>query len=56
MSFMNKYDRDSIYEEMEGKSFSNSFGSVASKLTASVLLLSLGFASGSIYSACYRWT
>ena len=51
MSFMNKYDRDSIYEEMEGKSSSNSWGNIASKLTASVLLLSLGFASGSIYSA-----
>ncbi len=48
MSFMNNYDRDSIYEEMEGKSYGRG---IAAKITTSVLLLSLGFASGSIYSA-----
>lgn len=50
MSFMNKYDGDSIYEEMEGKSRGHNGSGIASKITASVLLLSLGFASGSIYS------
>lgn len=50
MSFMNKYNSDSIYEEMEGKSPSHTSG-IASRITASILLLSLGFASGSIYSA-----
>lgn len=50
MSFMNKYDGDSIYEEMEGKSKGHNGSGIASKITASVLLLSLGFASGSIYS------
>ena len=49
MSFMNNYRGDSVYEEMEGKS--SSAGNIVSKITASVLLLSLGFASGSIYSA-----
>lgn len=50
MSFMNKYNRDLIYAEMEGKT-SNSGSSIASKITASVLLIAVGFASGSIYSA-----
>ncbi len=49
MSFINGYKGDSIYDEMEGKQPSSSNGIVA-KITASVLLLSLGFASGSIYS------
>jgi len=47
MSFIN--NRDSIYEEMESKN--STAGNVVSKITASILLLSLGFASGSIYSA-----
>ena len=52
MSFFNKYDGDTVYEEMEGKTNnSNAAGNVVAKITASVLLLSLGFASGSIYSA-----
>lgn len=50
MSFMSKYNVDSIYEEMEGKSKSSN-GGIAGKITASILLLSIGFASGSIYSA-----
>ena len=50
MSFINNYNSDSIYEEMEGKS-KNSGGGIAAKITASILLLSIGFASGSIYSA-----
>ena len=49
MSFMNKYNRDLIYAEMEGKT-SNSGSNIASKITASVLLIAIGFASGSIYS------
>lgn len=43
------YRGDSVYEEMENKS--SNVGNIVSKITASVLLLSLGFASGSIYSA-----
>ena len=50
MSFINNYNSDSIYEEMEGKN-KNSSGGIAAKITASILLLSIGFASGSIYSA-----
>ena len=50
MSFMNRYDRDSIYEEMEGKNSTSNNG-IAAKITTSILLLTLGFASGSIYSA-----
>ena len=38
MSFMNKYDGDSIYEEMEGKSRGHNGSGIASKITASVLL------------------
>ena len=43
------YRGDYVYEEMEGKTSNG--GNIVSKITASVLLLSLGFASGSIYSA-----
>lgn len=51
MSFMNKYSRDNIYAEMEDKTANSNSSGIASKLTASLLLLALGFASGSIYSA-----
>lgn len=50
MSFINKYNRDSIYDEMEGKTSPTNNG-IASRITASILLLSIGFASGNIYSA-----
>lgn len=49
MSFFNENSRDKIYEEMEGKQPSTK-GSVVVKILSIVLLLSLGFASGSIYS------
>ena len=52
MSFMNKKNREWIYEEMDEENTKTTMGaSIVSKLTASVLLLSIGFASGSIYSA-----
>ena len=50
MSFMSEMERDRIYEEIEGKSFSKSRGGFFSKLLSIALLLSVGFASGSIYS------
>ena len=49
MSFMNKFERDSIYEEMEGTSKSTG-SNIAGKITTSILLLAIGFSSGSIYS------
>lgn len=48
MSLKNDFERERIYEEMEGKSTSK-FG-WCGKLLSIVLLLSIGFASGSIYS------
>lgn len=48
MSLKNDFERERIYEEMEGKSASK-FG-WCGKLLSIVLLLSIGFASGSIYS------
>lgn len=50
MSFMSEMERDRIYEEIEGKSFAKSRGGFFSKLLSIALLLSIGFASGSIYS------
>lgn len=50
MSFISDMERDRIYEEIEGKSFSKSKGGFFSKLLSITLLLSVGFASGSIYS------
>lgn len=50
MSFISEMERDRIYEEIEGKSFSKSRGGFFSKLLSIALLLSIGFASGSIYS------
>ena len=50
MSFISEMERDRIYEEIEGKSFSKSRGGFFSKLLSIALLLSVGFASGSIYS------
>ena len=50
MSFISDIERDRIYEEIEGKSFSKSRGGFFSKLLSIALLLSVGFASGSIYS------
>lgn len=49
MSFRNDMERERIYEEMEGSHSSKS--GVFSKLLSIALLLSIGFASGSIYSA-----
>lgn len=48
MSLKNDFERERIYEEMEGKSTSK-FG-WCGKLLSIALLLSIGFASGSIYS------
>ena len=48
MSFKNDFERERIYEEMEGKQ-SSKLGWVGKTLSIA-LLLSLGFASGSIYS------
>lgn len=50
MAFMNKYNSDYIYDEMEGK-ISSKNSNIGSRITASILLLCVGFASGSIYSA-----
>lgn len=51
MSLFNNYNRDQIYEEMDGKSYkSGGAGSIISKTLSIALLLSLGFASGSLYS------
>ena len=51
MSVFNNYDRDQIYAEMDGPSYKHGgFGNVFSKLLSIALLLSLGFASGSLYS------
>ncbi|MBQ6860310.1 MAG: trypsin-like peptidase domain-containing protein [Clostridia bacterium] len=49
MSFMNEFERERIYEEMD-KSQSRSKTGIFSKLLSTALLLSIGFASGSIYS------
>ena len=54
MSFKNNAEREWIYNEMEGKETSSYVGGIVSKITASVLLLSLGFASGSIYSTFHQ--
>lgn len=52
MSVFNDYNREQIYEEMEGSTYkSNKVGSAISKVLSIALLLSLGFASGSLYSA-----
>jgi serine protease Do len=48
MSFKSDFERERIYEEMEGK-HSSKFG-WCGKLLSIALLLSIGFASGSIYS------
>ena len=51
MSLFNNYNRDQIYEEMDGKSYkSGGAGNIISKTLSIALLLSLGFASGSLYS------
>lgn len=51
MSLFNNYNRDQIYEEMDGKSYKvSSAGGIISKTLSIALLLSLGFASGSLYS------
>ena len=50
MSFISEMERDRIYEEIEGKAYSKSRGGFFSKLLSIALLLSVGFASGSIYS------
>lgn len=52
MSVFNDYNREQIYEEMEGSTYkANKVGSAISKVLSIALLLSLGFASGSLYSA-----
>lgn len=50
MSFISDMERDRIYEEIEGKSYEKSRCGFFSKLLSIALLLSIGFASGSIYS------
>lgn len=51
MSVFNDYNREQIYEEMEGSTYkANKVGSAVSKVLSIALLLSLGFASGSLYS------
>ena len=52
MSVFNSYDRDQIYEEMDGpsKSGGSKVFNIVSKTLSVALLLSLGFASGSLYS------
>lgn len=51
MSVFNDYNREQIYEEMEGSTYkTNKVGSAISKILSIALLLSLGFASGSLYS------
>jgi len=55
MSVFNSYNRDQIYEEMDGP-YKNGGGkafNIISKTLSVALLLSLGFASGSLYST-YR--
>ncbi len=49
MSFFSEMEREKIYEEMEGRQSRNG-GGFFSKLLGIVLFLSIGFASGSIYS------
>lgn len=49
MSFRSEMERERIYEEMEGKHYSKSSG-IFSKFLSIALFLSIGFASGSIYS------
>lgn len=53
MSFMNGFERDRIYAEMD-ESSGKSKGGVFSKLLSIALLLSIGFASGSIYSTFHN--
>lgn len=53
MSFMNEFERERIYDEMD-KSQSKSKTGVFSKILSIALLLSIGFASGSIYSVFYN--
>lgn len=51
MAIFNKYNRDEIYDEMDGSShITNKTGGIISKTLSIALLLSLGFASGSLYS------
>lgn len=52
MSLFKDYNRDQIYEEMDGSyGRSNHVGGIISKSLSIVLLISLGFSSGSLYSA-----
>ena len=53
MSFMNGFERDRIYAEMDEAS-GKSKGGIFSKLLSIVLLVSVGFASGSIYSTFHN--
>ena len=50
MSLFNNYDREEAYAEMDGPS-SSKVGGIFSKILSIILLISLGFASGSIFSA-----
>lgn len=50
MSFISDMERNRIYEEIEGREYSKTRGCFFSKLLSIALLLSAGFASGSIYS------
>ncbi len=53
MSFMNEFERERIYDEMD-KSQSKSKTGIFSKLLGTALFLSIGFASGSIYSTFHN--
>ena len=56
MSVFNDYNRNQIYEEMDGPSYGKSgkVFNIISKTLSVALLLSLGFASGSLYSAAHK--
>lgn len=49
MSFRSEMEREKIYEEMEHSSGNANKGGIFSKLLSIALLVSIGFASGSIY-------
>ena len=53
MSFMNEFEREQIYNEMD-KSQSAPKTGIFSKLLGTALCLSIGFASGSIYSVFHN--
>lgn len=56
MSVFNNYDRDQIYDELDSSTRGNGSFRLISKGLSIVLLLSLGFASGSLYSTYQKNT